>query len=93
MSVFLLVCAHSEFLYWTEGGPRGGVAYRYSVFGVTMAEGDSRQKMDDPGKLARTELCFTWAPVLLTAVTGVLVGGLVFFLWRPISTHRRHEMD
>ena len=76
---------------WARSGGRSGGGYRYAVFGVTIAEGHSREGVDVQAEYVRCHSFHVCGTILLAVAVGLLVGGLVFFLWKPIFMSRRAE--
>ena len=78
---------------WARSGSQSGGSYRYAVFGVMIAEGYSREGVDVQAEYFRCQSFHVGGSLLLAVAVGLLVGGLVFFLWRPIFESSRRDVE
>lgn len=73
---------------WVRSGSQSGGGYRYAVFGVMIAEGKSLDGVDVRAEFSRCQSFHVCGTILLAVAVGLFVGGMVFFLWKPIFMSR-----
>jgi len=93
VAVVAFVVANTDLAYTFMSGPNlpesPRRSYRYAVFGVSIAKGNSLEGVNVEAEYSRCQSFHVCGTILLGVAVGLLVGGLVFFLWRPIFMSRR----